>query len=100
MSALTGQKIDAFANDRLALIGRVLLGSKGGEFTLADEDFSLEPYALMMRRDAAFRLAVNRALAQVYSGQQIVEVYDRWFSKLGRPGPLLASMYYLNALGE
>jgi polar amino acid transport system substrate-binding protein/glutamate/aspartate transport system substrate-binding protein len=54
----------------------------------------------MMRRDAAFRLAVNRALAQVYSGQQIVEVYDRWFSKLGRPGPLLASMYYLNALGE
>ena len=100
VSALTGQKIDAFANDRLALIGRVLLGSKGGEFTLADEDFSLEPYALMMRRDAAFRLAVNRALAQVYSGQQIVEVYDRWFSKLGRPGPLLASMYYLNALGE
>ena len=100
VGALTAKKIDAFANDRLALIGRVLLGSKGGEFTLADEDFSLEPYALMMRRDAPFRLAVNRALAQIYSGRQIIEVYDRWFSDLGSPGPLLASMYYLNALGE
>jgi ABC-type amino acid transport substrate-binding protein len=100
VAALSARKIDAFANDRLALIGRVLIGTTGGEFTLADEDISFEPYALMMRRDAAFRLAVNRALAQIYSGQQIVEVYNRWFSELGRPGPLLASMYYLNALGE
>jgi ABC-type amino acid transport substrate-binding protein len=68
--------------------------------SLAQEDFSFEPYGLMMRRDPAFRLAVNRALAQLYAGPGIVEIYDRWFGLVGRPGPLLAAMYYLNALAE
>ena len=64
------------------------------------DDFSFEPYGLMMRRDPGFRLAVNRALSQVYRSDAIGEIYGRWFGALGKPGPLLASMFYLNAIGE
>jgi len=99
--ALADGRIQAFANDRISLVGRVLKAQPAGvAFTMADEDFSFEPYGLMMRRDPAFRLAVNRALAGIYGSEEIVGIYGRWFGALGRPGPLLASMYYLGALEE
>jgi len=93
-------KVDAYANDRVILLG-LLRKLKGGvDFVLVDEDASMEPYALMMRRDPAFRLAVNRALSRIYRSQAIVEIYDAWFGVLGAPGPLLAAMYYLNSTPE
>jgi ABC-type amino acid transport substrate-binding protein len=99
-AAVIDRRIDAFAGDRIVLLGVGLRAGGGAVLSLAQEDFSFEPYGLMMRRDPAFRLAVNRALAQLYAGQGIVEIYDRWFGRLGRPGPLLAAMYYLNAFAE
>ena len=99
-AAVMDKRIDAFAGDRVVLLG-VGLGAGGGNvLSLMQEDFSLEPYGLMMRRDPDFRLTVNRALAQLYAGQGIVEIYDRWFGRLGKPGPLLLSMFLLNALTE
>jgi glutamate/aspartate transport system substrate-binding protein len=63
--------------------------------------FSYEPYGLMLRRnDAAFRLVVNRALAELYRSARIAGVYDRWFGAFGRPSQALQSMYLLNALPE
>jgi ABC-type amino acid transport substrate-binding protein len=68
---------------------------------LSDEDFSVEPYGLMMRRDdSAFRLAVNRGLAETYRSDAIQGIYDRWLAALGRPSVLLQSIYYVNALPE
>jgi ABC-type amino acid transport substrate-binding protein len=99
-AAVIDKRIDAFAGDRMVLLGVGLRSGGGAVLSLAQEDFSFEPYGLMMRRDPAFRLVVNRALAQLYAGQGIVEIYDRWFGRLGRPGPLLTAMYYLNALAE
>jgi polar amino acid transport system substrate-binding protein/glutamate/aspartate transport system substrate-binding protein len=99
-AAVIDKRIDAFAGDRMVLLGVGLRSGGGAVLSLAQEDFSFEPYGLMMRRDPAFRLAVNRALAQLYAGPGIVEIYDRWFGLVGRPGPLLAAMYYLNALAE
>jgi polar amino acid transport system substrate-binding protein/glutamate/aspartate transport system substrate-binding protein len=99
--AVMEQRIDAFAGDRLVLLGAGLRTGGGDVLSLALEDFSFEPYGLMMRRgDPAFRLVVNRALAQLYSGPGIGEIYERWFGKLGRPGPLLVAMYHLNAFAE
>lgn len=99
--ALVDKRIDAFANDRLALIGRVMLAQpEGAAFALSEDDYSIEPYALMMRRDPAFRLAVNRALAQIYAGPVLEEVYGAWFGKFGAPAPLLAAMYVLHAYDE
>jgi ABC-type amino acid transport substrate-binding protein len=99
-AAVIDKRVDAFAGDRMVLLGVGLRSGGGQVLSLAQEDFSFEPYGLMMRRDPAFRLVVNRALAQLYAGQGINEIYDRWFGKVGRPGPLLAAMYYLNAFAE
>jgi ABC-type amino acid transport substrate-binding protein len=100
-TAVMEGRIDAFAGDRVVLLGVGLRAGGGSVLALMQEDFSLEPYALMMRRgDPNFRLAVDRALAHLYSGQGIADIYDRWFAKLGRPGPLLTSMYLLNAFTE
>jgi len=99
-AAVIDRRIDAFAGDRMVLLGVGLRSGGGQVLALAQEDFSFEPYGLMMRRDPAFRLVVNRALSQLYAGQGIAEIYDRWFGKVGQPGPLLAAMYYLNALSE
>jgi ABC-type amino acid transport substrate-binding protein len=99
-AAVIDRRIDAFAGDRMVLLGVGLRSGGSQVLSLAQEDFSFEPYGLMLRRDPAFRLVVNRALAQLYAGQGIAEIYDRWFGKVGRPGPLLAAMYYLNAFAE
>jgi len=99
-AAVIDRRIDAFAGDRMVLLGVGLRSGGGQVLALAQEDFSFEPYGLMMRRDPAFRLVVNRALARLYGGDGINEIYDRWFGQVGRPGPLLAAMYYLNAFSE
>lgn len=99
-AAVIEGRVDAFACDRLVLLGVGLSAGGGHVLALAQEDFSIEPYALMMRPDPAFRLAVNRGLAQLYSGSGIVEIYERWFGRLGRPGPVLMSVYLLNAFME
>ena len=54
-----------------------------------------------MRDDSAFRLVVNRALAQVYRTGQIEQIYNRWFSQVGiRASNVLTAMYLLQALPE
>lgn len=101
VQALVDKRIDAFANERLTLIGRVMIAQpEGAQFALAEEDFSVEPYALMMRRDPDFRLAVNRALARIYSGPALVELYGAWFGKFGKPSAGLTAMYLLQIFGE
>ena len=100
MAALQAKKIDGYAADRVKLVAMVVMGTKDTKYRLVQEDFSFEPYALTMRRDPAFRLAVNRALSQIYRSGTIGEIYDRWLSPLGKPGPLLAAMYYLNTTPE
>jgi ABC-type amino acid transport substrate-binding protein len=103
LAALNAKRIDGYASDRVVLVGNVAREQQtnpGNRYTLLQEDFSFDPYALMMRRDPAFRLAVNRAVTQVYRSGAIVEIFDRWLAPLGKPGPLLAAMFYLNTIPE
>ena len=44
----------------------------------------------------AFRLAVNRALAELYRSGSIVPIYDRWFGGFGKPMQAIQAMYLLN----
>jgi len=92
---------EAFASDRGILIGLVVTAKDPLSLSIPSILFSYEPYGFMVRRnDAAFRLAVNRALAELYRSGGIVQVYDRWFGALGKPSPALQAMYLLNALPE
>ncbi len=100
LAALNDKRIDGYAADRLVLVGNVITARSGVKYTLVQDEFSFEPYALMMRRDPAFRLAVNRALAQIYRSGAIGEIFDRWLAPLGKPGPLLSAMYFLNTIPE
>lgn len=99
IAAIQARKLDGFAADRVKLVA---LASRQPEvkYHLIQEDFAIETYALMMRRDPAFRLAVNRGISQVYRSGAIVGIYDRWLAPLGKPGPLLTAMFILNTTPE
>jgi len=72
-----------------------------GSFTLLDQDFSIEQYALMLPRgDHDFRLAVNRVLARVYRSGEIEKIYGRWLGPLGPPSLLLSATYFIQSLAE
>jgi glutamate/aspartate transport system substrate-binding protein len=92
---------EAFASDRGILIGLAVISKDPTRFGLANVLFSYEPYGLMVRRnDGAFRLAVNRGLAELYRSGGIVPIYERWFGAFGKPSPAIQAMYLLNGLPE
>ena len=101
LAALQNGTADAYASDRGILVGLALSAPDPKRFGLSTVAFSYEPYALMVRRnDAAFRLVVNRALAELYRSTRVVNIFDRWFGAFGKPSTALAAMYQLNALPE
>ena len=101
LAALESGTADAYASDRVILIGLAFSAKDPRKFLLAEDYFSYEPYGLMLRRgDAGFRLAVNRVLSRLYRSGQIAEIYERWLGRLGPPGPLLAAMYLMHGLPE
>jgi ABC-type amino acid transport substrate-binding protein len=99
---LVAGAVDAYAGDQVVLIGLGRNVADPKKLALAPELFTYEPYGLMVRRDDAdFRLAVNRALAQLYRTGEISEIYKKWFGDWGgRPSRLLLAMYALNSLPE
>ena len=97
---LKAGKVDALAGDRTVLVGTFYGGGGAQGLTMFAEDLSLEPYGLMLRRgDPDFRLAVDRALAQIYR-TEIDAVYNAWLQPLGKPTQPLLMMYMLNALPD
>jgi ABC-type amino acid transport substrate-binding protein len=93
--------VEAFASDRGILAGLAVTSKDPTFFALPGILFSYEPYGFMVRRnDAAFRLAVNRALAGLYRSGDIAPIYDRWFGVFGKPSPAIQAMYLLNGLPE
>ena len=101
LAALESGSIDAYASDRVILIGLAATAKTPGQFAIAEHYLSYEPYGFMMRRgDAPFRLAVNRVLSSLYRSGEIVQIYARWFGKLGPPPKILIAMYALYALPE
>jgi len=101
LAALEQGRADAYASDRLLLIGLGRSSKDRADLMVPPEYFSYEPYGLMMRRgDAPFRLAVNRALARLYRSEELGRVFVRWFGDMGQPTPVLDVMYLLGALPE
>ena len=101
LAALEKGLAEAFASDRGILIGLAVTSKDPTRFALPGILFSYEPYGFMLRRnDAAFRLAVNRALAGLYRSGEIAPLYERWFGGFGKPSPAIAAMYMLNGLPE
>src|SRR5512145_833603 len=101
LAALEERKADAFASDRLLLVGAVTQSKDPRALTLLGDHLSMEPYGIVLPRgDAALRLAVNTGLAQIYVGDEIVEIFRRWFAPFGRPSALIEAAYNLGAIPE
>ena len=101
MGLLESGKVDGYASDRIVLVSLRATSADPGKWQLLDTDFSYEPYALVVRRDDPdFKLQVNRTLAGLYRSEDIDAIFYRWLGALGRPGPLLNAMFYLNTLPE
>jgi len=102
MNQLNRGDIEAFASDQIVLIGQIIEALYPKQYSLADETFSYEPYAFVVRRnDADFRLVANRAITQLYRSGQHITIFNKWIGRIGiRPSPILVAMYQLNTLPE
>jgi glutamate/aspartate transport system substrate-binding protein len=98
--ALQSGAVDSFASDKLLLIGA--RNVDGSMYKMLPENLSSEPYALALPRgDWRLRAAVNKALSQLYSSPQILEIYRKWFAALGeRPDLLRAAVYIFGTIPE
>ena len=101
VAMLESGSLDAFASDKIKLLGLAMQAKHPEELAMMQEDLSAEPLAFALpRNDSAFRLEVDSALTQVYMGGEIEGIFNAWFGTLGRPSGLLAAMYLLNSLPE
>ena len=99
LAMLEEDKVDAYAGDKVKLVGLAVQAKEPAKLALVAEDLSIEPYAMALpRNDSAFRLEVNKALTQVYIGGDIEQIFAQWLGKLGRPTGLLAAMFLLNSI--
>jgi ABC-type amino acid transport substrate-binding protein len=101
LEALEAGKADAFASDRLLLIGSVGKAKDRNALALLADQLSYEPYGIVLPRgDSAWRLAVNTGLSQVYSSGEIGEIFRRWFAGLGPPPAIIEAIYVLGVIPE
>jgi glutamate/aspartate transport system substrate-binding protein len=81
----TGKAV-AYATDDVLLRGLMLASGESDNYALVGNFLSYDPYALMMRRDdAAFRLMVDRTLADLFYRRDLQKIFDKWFAPLGIP---------------
>jgi len=93
--------LDAFASDKVKLVGLAVQAKDPKALAILAEDLSIEPLAFALPRgDSSFRLEVNRALTQVYAGGELESIFMAWLGPIGRPSGVLAAMYLLNAIPQ
>jgi ABC-type amino acid transport substrate-binding protein len=101
IAALEAGSVDGFSGDKILLLGLAGKVKDPSQYELLAEDLGFEPYAIVLPRgDAGFRLAVNRALAQIYQSDAIVEIFKRAFGPNAAPTPGLLVMYGLGSFPE
>jgi len=102
MQMLDAGDVDAFASDQVVLIGQVITRESGKEYSLSQELFSYEPFALASTYDdAEFQLLANRAISQLSRSGQIAAIYTKWFGNFSKnPPTILRALYEMNAIPE
>ena len=74
-------KAVAFPMDDVLLYGLISKSKKPDEFAVVGKYLSVEPYAIMMRKDEpAFERIVNRALIDLFQSGEIRRLYAKWFN--------------------
>jgi glutamate/aspartate transport system substrate-binding protein len=75
-----GQAV-AFPMDDVLLYGLISKSSKPDEFAVVGKYLSVEPYAIMLRKDEpAFERLVDRTLNELFQSGEVRRIYARWFA--------------------
>jgi glutamate/aspartate transport system substrate-binding protein len=100
-AAMEEGKTEAFASDRLLLLGATEKTKDPKALVMLPDELSFEPYGIALPRgDAELRLAVNTALAQIYRTGEIKEIFGKWFRRLGEPTMVTKVLYILGSIPE
>ncbi len=101
LAMLDKGEIVAYFGDRAILSYLASKSSDSSKLRLADNYFSLEPYALALAHgDEDFRLAVDRALSHIYRSGEIAQVFARTFGNEMQPSDTLKTLYLVSALPD
>jgi ABC-type amino acid transport substrate-binding protein len=101
LAMLDKGEVVAYFADRAILSYLASKSSDSSKLRLADNYFSLEPYALALPRgDDDFRLAVDRALSHIYRSGEIAIVFAHTFGNQMQPSDILKTLYSITALPD
>lgn len=93
--------IAAYYGDRGILTFLLIEGGAKQGVLMADTYLSVEPYALAMRRgDDDFRLAVDRALSEIYRSGVVSKFFTAAFGPTAKPSQILMGLYMTSALPQ
>ncbi len=100
--ALETDRVDAYASDDIVLFGLKAKSKIKDDLEIVGRFLSYDPYGIMLSRDdSAFRLLVNKTLADVFRSGEIDKIYAKWLDPLGVPmSPLIKAAYELQAFPE
>jgi len=77
---LESGRADAFVMDGQILAGNIARAKNPADFRIVGEVLSVEPIAIMMRKDdPAFKKAVDASIAAQIKSGELAKTYDKWF---------------------
>jgi glutamate/aspartate transport system substrate-binding protein len=77
---LESGRADAFVMDGAILAGNISKSKKPSDFKIVGEVLSVEPIAIMMRKDdPEFKKAVDDQLKAIIKSGEIAKIWDKWF---------------------
>ncbi len=77
---LESGRADAFVMDGSILAGNIANSKNPADFKIAGEVLSVEPIAIMMRKDdPAFKKLADETLVGLMKSGEINKIYDKWF---------------------
>jgi ABC-type amino acid transport substrate-binding protein len=101
LAMLDKGEIVAYFGDRAILAYLAAKSSDASKLRLADNYFSLEPYALALPHgDEDFRLAVDRALSHIYRSGEVAVLFAHTFGAEMQPSDTLKTLYTVSALPD
>jgi len=79
-AAVADGRAVAFPMDDVLLYGLISKASKPDDFAVVGKYLSVEPYAIMLRKDdPAFERFVDRTLIELFQNGEVRRAYTRWF---------------------
>ena len=77
---LESGRADAFVMDSQILAGNIATAKNPGDFKIVGEVLSVEPIAIMVRKDdAAFKKIGDDTVRELAKSGELAKIYDKWF---------------------